>query len=405
MALTEERFVELMAKMTEKQNKIFEEKLVTKLDEVKTEMTGAIDTIAKRQDTVEKEQKIMKEQFEDIKEQLVEIKKTAERPQLDRSVPTYSEILQSCGDHVEGSKGAKTMYYVGNDQEAENKRIDEIIDLSRRTISLYPFAQSDIDFEHKRGAKDEDEAKLWAVQTFLRYEMNIKSEIQATFDILDIFPPAGDKWDRIFVTFSNITTVNSIFSFTRNMRREVMVDLYVPPQCKDRYKAVQALAYQERYQDGEKKNQTRIKWGEKDFILYRKALGTRHWSEVTIRKSLPPVDLSAVDVAPIHLSPAPGRASRVTTSPAPGRTRRDTSKRTRSSGSGSGRDQSLPKNRKIGDSEVQGQDTGRVVEEESYCPASPAPPKGLRSHLDSPVFSRNKNQTCSPVPARMNPLI
>ena len=139
--------------------------------------------------------------------------------------------------------------------------------------------------------------------------------------------------------------------------------------------------------------------------MYRKAVGTRHWSVVSIRKPLPPVDLSAVDVAPIHLSPAPGRASRGITSPAPGRSRRDTCKRTRSSGSGSDRDQSLPKNRKTGDMEGQGQDTGRVIEEESYCPASPAPAKGLRSHLDSPIFSRIKNQTSSPVPSRMNPLI
>ena len=227
--------------------------------------------------------------------------------------------------------------------------------------------------------------------------MNIKSEIQATFDILKIFPPAGDKWDRIFVTFSNI-----IFSFTRNMRKEVKVDLYVPPECKDRYKAVQALAYQERYQDGVKINQTRIKWGEKDFTLYKKAVGTRHWSVVPFRKPLPPVDLSAVDVAPVHLSPAPGRASRGTSSPGFRRPSRDTSKRSRSSGSESDRDQSLSKNRKT---DVQGQDNGRVVEEQSYCPASPAPAKGLSCHLNSPIFSKNKNQTCSPVPSRMNPLI
>ena len=48
MALTEERFKELMAFMTEKQNRDIEEKLVNKLDEVKKEMTGAIEDISER---------------------------------------------------------------------------------------------------------------------------------------------------------------------------------------------------------------------------------------------------------------------------------------------------------------------------------------------------------------------
>ena len=128
MALTEERFIELMALMTEKQNKILEDKLVTKLDEVKAEMTGAIDTIAQRQDVVEKEQQNLKEQFDDIKEQLVEIKKAAEGTQVDSNVRSYAEILQSCGGgSVEDSKGIQSMFHEGSDKEAENQRVEDII--------------------------------------------------------------------------------------------------------------------------------------------------------------------------------------------------------------------------------------------------------------------------------------
>ena len=172
--------------------------------------------------------------------------------------------------------------------------------------------------------------------------MNIKSHILATFKIENIFPPAGTSWDSINVTFSSITTVNTVFSYTRNMRSEVNVDIYVPPECDARYRAVRSVAYHERYpeNEGEKKNQTRIKWGSSDFILYRKAVGTRYWSVVQIRKPLPPVDFSVLAVAATHLSPAPGRQSR------------DSSKRNRSNGSGSGsdRDQSFSKNRKVEDS-------------------------------------------------------
>ena len=84
--------------MTEKQNRILENKLVTNLDEVKTEMTGAIDTIAQRQDIVEKEKQNLREQFVDIKEQLAEIKKATEGPQVNKNVPSYAEILQTFGE-------------------------------------------------------------------------------------------------------------------------------------------------------------------------------------------------------------------------------------------------------------------------------------------------------------------
>jgi hypothetical protein len=280
----------------------------------------------------------------------------------------------------------------GDDKESEVTRIKDLIDLSRRTISLHPFEQNDIDFELKRGAENEDEAKLWAVQTFLRYEMNIKSHIQETFSIVNIFSPAGNSWDRIFVTFSSVTAVNTIFSFNRNMRKEVTVDIYVPPECNARYRAVKSIAYKERCPAGVKENQTRIKWGDTDFTLFKKALGTRYWSVVIIGKPLPPVDFNAVEVEATHHSPAPGRQSR-------GR-----DKRSRSNGSGSEREQSLSKNRKV--DERGGTDTGRVIEEESYCPASPAPAKkGPLLHIDSPVFTKNKTPHFSPVPSRMNPLI
>ena len=62
---------------------------------------------------------------------------------------------------------------------------------------------------------NENEAKLWAVQTFHRYEMNIKSNVEETFKIVNIFQPADTSWDRLYVIFSSVTTVNSVFAYTR----------------------------------------------------------------------------------------------------------------------------------------------------------------------------------------------
>ena len=112
------------------------------------------------------------------------------------------------------------MFPLGDDKENEKNTIEELIDVSRRTISLHPFTQKDIDFETKRGAANENEAKLWAVQTFLRYEMNIKSHVQETFKIVNIFPPAGTNWDRIYVDIWSMAILvrGDFYSFLMSVR-------------------------------------------------------------------------------------------------------------------------------------------------------------------------------------------
>ena len=92
---------------------------------------------------------------------------------------------------------------------------------------MHPFTKNDIAAEIRRGAKDEEEAKLWAVQVFLRYEMNIKKAVLSTLSIEKIFPQSIDDWDTIFVNFSTITMANTVTSYVRNMRSEVQVDIYV----------------------------------------------------------------------------------------------------------------------------------------------------------------------------------
>ena len=77
MALTEDRFLELMKMMTEKQNRDIEAKIVDKLDDVKNEVSGALKVVTNRQDKMEHEQQGMKDQIGLMNDQLVEIKKIA----------------------------------------------------------------------------------------------------------------------------------------------------------------------------------------------------------------------------------------------------------------------------------------------------------------------------------------
>ena len=213
----------------------------------------------------------------------------------------------------------------------------------------------------------------------------------ATFTIENIFAPAVEQWDTLYVTFSSITEANTVFSYTRNMRREVTVGIYVPPDWRDRFRAVSSIAHGLRNPaPSHPKYSTRIKWGANDLILHKKVPGTRHWSVVIIPTPLPPVDLCTV--APMRFSPAPGRQAK------------DPLKRQRSSGNSSGSDgERSYRNVRHRDGHADGgsgvhadrpaPDLGRVFGEESYCPSSPAPVKNhpsLPDHLtDSPVFKKS----------------
>ena len=86
--------MELMGIMTEKQNRDIETRLGNKLNDVKNEMAGAIQTVAGRQDTMEKEQQSMRQQMEEMKEQMVDIKKIAMTSQAGKDDPTFAEVLQ-----------------------------------------------------------------------------------------------------------------------------------------------------------------------------------------------------------------------------------------------------------------------------------------------------------------------
>ena len=368
---------------------------------VKQEVRSLIQPIQERvksletvKDEVLDKLKVMSDQIKDIKEQAQERK--------DETQPvTYANALQSTSlPRTPSDPNPAPRNQAFND--SEKQKALEVLDLARRTVSLYPFRPKDIEFESKRGAKDNSEAMLWAVQTFLRYEMNIKPEVLATFSIENIFAPSVESWDTLYVTLSSITEANTIYSYTRNMRKEVTVGIYVPNEWKGRFRALSSLAHSLRNPAPDSpKYSTRIKWGATDLVLYKKLPGTRYWSIVTDLPPLPPVDLCAV--GPRRLSPAPGRQAK------------DPLKRQRSSGNSSDSDSGTsqrnvrPRDELVED--VPGSpvvkpapDLGRVTGEESYCPASPAPVKthpALPDHLgESPVFKK-----ATPTSFRMNPLV
>ena len=175
-ALTKEEFQSLMAQMISQQNKDIQKDIVDKLDVVKTELSTAIQGISKRQDKLESEQSEIRAEQSSIRDQVSSLSR-----KLDK--------MQNSSTPVDPKSSAQGKSPLPDCTEQEKDKALELLETARKTVSLYPFNQSDIDFELKRGAKDINEAKLWAVQTYLRCEMNIRSHILQTFTIENIFPP------------------------------------------------------------------------------------------------------------------------------------------------------------------------------------------------------------------------
>ena len=412
--------MEFLKKMeeTRKQEK---KELVEKIEDVKNEMKGTVKALTDRQDKMELDQEHIKDDIGELRTQMDRIRNIVEnsvdhaqskQQQQQHQQDQYHHQAQP--QHGAGGSAQRDLHDYLPSDDSERKQALALLDLGRRTVSLHPFEPKDCDFELKRGAKDQAEAKLWAVQTYLRYEMNIKSHILATFTIEDIFALSED-YDSIYVTFSSVTEANSVFSYTRNMRREAKVGIFVPKEWQDRFKALNTIAYGYRNPNSDQpKYNTRIKWGHSDLVLYRKEAGARYWTTVTLTTPLPAVDLAAV--AQPRMSPAPGRNGREHGK----RSRPDSSEsdsdpdlkgnknggrsvRSRSESRQNGHDQPHPvEGDEVHDQVVQ--DPGQVIHEESYCPASPAPvKKSLQQHclsVPSPIFKK-----VPPASMRMNPLL
>ena len=178
------------------------------------------------------------------------------------------------------------------------------------------------------------------------------------------------------------------------MRKASRIITYIPKEYHSRFQALREIGNQLRL-EGDCK--TRIKMGFRDLQLHKKDRNLGKWELVELPDSLPPVNFESSPEKVQTASPAPGRPEQSRG----GKRNRD------STGSNSG--QSAAKAPRAGSEEkkdgaelseqeeetdhevVEIDTTGKVMNEESYCPASPAPSKHSQNFpYSSPIFQKNK---------------
>ena len=302
MALTEDRFLQLMEKINESQCRKIEERVSEQLNTVKSELTVAINKVSERQDSMEEEQKGMKNTMSAMQRQLDSLSR--EKAEPDRpttaNVATFATVVAS-------SKETSGRILSGCD--AGDPKVADIIDHARRTVGLYKIDSDDLKrmrLSHFGGAKTEEEEMTLAVKEFLKCELKIGQDDIEDMLIENIFIPAKDRGDpqSLNVTFRSVKSVTKIFEKTKIMRRESRIVNYIPRQFQDRLAAVSTIDYNLR---ADKQFQTRIKMGLNDIELHKKLRGTSRWEKVILPPDLPPVDLSAKPPAQESGSPPPGR--------------------------------------------------------------------------------------------------
>ena len=318
---------------------------------VKKEVEENLQPIKEKQNLLEATQSNMLEKFNEMAETVQDLKTKLYSP----SRSTSQGASPSWPTGLVSKPGQSGDLPQSSDLEFSDQQVADIISVARRTVGLSKIDIEDLNRMKQPqygGATNEEEAKLLAVQEYLRCELKISQEHIENMKIDNIFTPEKDRDDPQYlnVTFRESSSVSKIYEKTRLMRKESRIINYIPKEFHERWRAISEFDYNIRL---DRKYQTRVKMGWTGLELHKKLRGTGKWERVNLPNNLPPVNLNAslpspARATPTSQSPPPGRPRHPPTppsqSPSPGRLRHQSSrdKRERES-SGSDSEQINPK--------------------------------------------------------------
>ena len=188
--------------------------------------------------------------------------------------------------------------------------MEEICGAGRRVVGFTPIEPRMLELQIQSfGARNQDEAMLMEIKSYLKCEMKVEPSEIEKLDIVRILHPAKDNWNVLYVEFGNEYQVDKLFSYTRGMaKQDHRVVRWYPRQMYDRYRAVESIAYEIRKKLSHK---TRVKIGRNDIELSTRETGSAVWKRQALPDNLPKFDLDSFSgPATSSSSPPPGRPSR-----------------------------------------------------------------------------------------------
>ena len=287
---------------------------------VKKEIEAVLAPVQEKQQLMEKTQDHLKVQFLNV---LQEVKDLKEQLNKQQTFPLLQEPSSASSLTPSGTPRFACLEKIIDKNlsrvvSAEERQIRTLASEARKILGLHRINMEDVERAGRlTGALDEDDAYIAAVKEFFRLEMKIGESVYDTLNIKQIFPPAKDNWDTLYVRFESEASVNTIYTYAKNLKKENRLVRYIPKQFYDRYRAMESEAYLLRH--SAEKFKTRVKMGVTNLILYKKKPSERTWSIVPDSTDWPNVTLTLEDASNRRTSgsPPPGRPPLSSTAPNP----------------------------------------------------------------------------------------
>ena len=349
-------------------------------DEIKTEMKPLEEKTAK----IEAATASMGDKFEELANKVNVLEEKLAELKENHTVNTYSDVVrnQTQSQNQEGQSKSRSPTKFREKQSEDKDKVKDLFRSAGKVIGLKPIDKIHVEHIKRRQSesmKDKSEDEQWeaamksAVEMFLDKEMRIRGEDYKSLNIVKIFPPAKENWNVLYVELETQTQADFVYTFTQYMRKNVKgdgkpeVQVYVPKQLYNRFRAINHMAYKIREASGRMQG-TRVTLGKEDFILQQRCKTDRGkgWGDpLALPEDLPEFELS-LQRGPLSPGEAPGRAP-LTPQHEEGRKRKG-----RSSSGSTGISQSPPTKRK----EISLQEEITAADLVSSCTVK-SPPAGL----------------------------
>ena len=286
---------------------------------VKEEVMAAIQPIDERLVQQEKVTTGLSSQLINIMKEIEVIKETTktrqEFPALsEQQTPSLNRQHLGASREVRGQQELRERVHGVSDNTTEEQRdysrnVRELCASARRVIGFTPIEPRMLELQIRSyGARNTEEAMLMEIKSYLKCEMKILPSDIEKLDIVRIFPPAKEDWNVLYVEFGNEYHVNKVFTYTKRMVKEDhRVVRWFPKQMYDRYREVEAIAYNIRQT---LEHKTRVKVGLQDIELCTRLPDSGIWRRQRLPSNLPSIDLDCTSRPDMSLSPPPGRPGR-----------------------------------------------------------------------------------------------
>ena len=250
---------------------------------VQEEVNAALHPLQERLDQQEKVVEDLVKQLSDIMTEMNTLRSETPKYPCDQ-FPALHEVDGGSGGEVVQADGA-----AGHDDTSQYQA-ERICAAARRVVGLTPISPRMLDIQQQSyGAQNFQEAMFLEVKSYLKCELRIPSSVIEKLNIVNVFHPAKDDWNTLYIELSSEEGVDTIYSYTRNiMRRDHRVFPYIPKEMYRRYKAAETFLFNIRH---EEKLKTKVKIGKKDLILSTKVPGSSYWRKCPIPQNLPPIDI------------------------------------------------------------------------------------------------------------------